>query len=288
MEAVIGAVYLDGGLGRGRASWCCDLLGDRIAEAAAGPGRAGLQDPAAGAGGPPFDDAARATRSPTRAPTTPSASSPPCSSAARPYGDGRGPVEEAGRAGRGARRVGAPAGRRRRRPPSREEDGRCLSSPRSRRSGATSSGRSSASGSRPSRSPACARSAATRTRSSSSRRLEGTQDHRRRAARASTCCCELDGGDVLVVHLGMSGQLLRAAAPRTRWRSTPTWSSRSPRAGSCASSTRARSASCSSPTPDELEERGARARRTSASTRSRTPMSWDRLRRPARAASRRS
>ena len=41
-------------------------------------------------------------------------------------------------------------------------------------------------------------------------RLEGTQDHGRRAARASTSSCRLDGDDVLVIHLGMSGQLLRS------------------------------------------------------------------------------
>ena len=59
---------------------------------------------------------------------------------------------------------------------------------------------------------------------------------------------KLDSGDVLVIHLRMSGQLLRAA-PRSRWPSTPTWSSRSPRAASCASSIPAPSARCSSPRP---------------------------------------
>ena len=34
--------------------------------------------------------------------------------------------------------------------------------------------------------------------------------------------CRLDGDDVLVIHLGMSGQLLRNKTAATRWRSTPT------------------------------------------------------------------
>ena len=38
VEAVIGAVYLDGGFGGGLAASCCDILDDRIEQAAAGPG----------------------------------------------------------------------------------------------------------------------------------------------------------------------------------------------------------------------------------------------------------
>ena len=54
----------------------------------------------------------------------------------------------------------------------------------------------------------------------------------------------LDSGDVLVIHLRMSGQLC-GPRPRTRCPSTPTWSSPSPWAASSASSTPARSARCS-------------------------------------------
>ena len=57
----------------------------------------------------------------------------------------------------------------------------------------------------------------------------------------------LDTGDTLVVHLGMSGQLLRVKSPRTPSPSTPTSSSPSPRAVSCATSTRGPSGRCSSP-----------------------------------------
>ena len=56
----------------------------------------------------------------------------------------------------------------------------------------------------------------------------------------------LDSGDVLVVHLGMSGQLLRANAEDPS-QATPTWSSTSGRAPSCASSIPGPSGSCSSP-----------------------------------------
>ena len=55
-------------------------------------------------------------------------------------------------------------------------------------------------------------------------RLVEQEDHRRRAARASTCSLRLDGDDVLVIHLGMSGQLLRGEErTRARWPSTRTW-----------------------------------------------------------------
>ena len=81
---------------------------------------------------------------------------------------------------------------------------------------------------------------------------------------------------MLVVHLGHERPAAAGQdAQGRRWRSTPTSSSPSRRAASCASSTPARSARCSSPTPDDARRGGPRARRTSASTRSTTPMSWD-------------
>ena len=67
MEAVIGAVYLDGGLGRRRDRSSCGLLGDRIDRSRRRPGRPGLQDAAAGARRPSVRRSCRATRSATRA-----------------------------------------------------------------------------------------------------------------------------------------------------------------------------------------------------------------------------
>ena len=40
------------------------------------------------------------------------------------------------------------------------------------------------------------------------------EDRRASSGGASTCSCRLDGDDVLVIHLGMSGQLLRAKTAR--------------------------------------------------------------------------
>ena len=55
-----------------------------------------------------------------------------------------------------------------------------------------------------------------RRRATSRARLAGRTDRRPRAGAASTCGCPLDGARrrALVAHLGMSGQLLRAAARR--------------------------------------------------------------------------
>ena len=55
----------------------------------------------------------------------------------------------------------------------------------------------------------------------------------------------LDGTDALVVHLGMSGQLLRAKSAREKAPKHTHVVITSPKAGCCASSTRARSARCS-------------------------------------------
>ena len=65
---------------------------------------------------------------------------------------------------------------------------------------------------------------------------------------------KLDDGNALIVHLGMSGQLLRAKTRARRCRSTPTSRSRSRRAGSSASWTRGRSARCSSAPFDGIDQ----------------------------------
>ena len=90
--------------------WCSALLGDRIADAAAGPGgqdyKTRLQELAARA-----LEQLPATRCATRVPTTPSGSSPPSRVGGAVVRRGRGPIEEAGRAGRGPRGVGGAAAR---------------------------------------------------------------------------------------------------------------------------------------------------------------------------------
>ena len=220
MEAVIGAVYLDAGLAAAR-TLLLPLLADRLAGAAAGPGEADyktrLQEPSARqfgqlprydvSGDGPDHDQSLLRRGPHRRDRA---------------GPGHRPVQEAGRAGRRPGRLAVPPGRARTHERTRIHDRdrepyrRCLSCPRSRPSGASSSARSSASGSRRSRSPARARSAATTKKARSSASSTGAKITARRPHGASTCCCPLDTGDVLVIHLGMSGQLLRATRPRTR------------------------------------------------------------------------
>ena len=79
MEAVIGAVYLDGGWDDA-STLVMDLLGERMTEAAAGPGghdfKTRLQELAARR----FDELPSLLRCRPRAPTTPSASPPGCRS----------------------------------------------------------------------------------------------------------------------------------------------------------------------------------------------------------------
>ena len=55
------------------------------------------------------------------------------------------------------------------------------------------------------------------------RPARGPQGRRRWSARGKYLLVKLDGGDVLVVHLGMSGQLLRADRQGADRPSTPTW-----------------------------------------------------------------
>ena len=168
------------------------------------------------------------------------------------HGERRGSVEEAGRAGRGARRVGPPRrgsratatlGRGNGAPGI--EGAGCRSCLRSRSCAATSNARSSASGSRRSRSTGCARVRRHHNRKQFISRLEGKKftgvdrrgqvppvpaRRRRRARRAPR--------DVGPAAAGEERRARRA-------RSTPTSSSPSSRAVSSASSTRGRSARCS-------------------------------------------
>ena len=253
------------------------------------PRRPGLQDPAAGAGGPALRPAAPLRGRATRAPTTPSGSSPRSRSSAstpraRARADRRSRPSRPRPAGL-ARRLQPPSrqrgrGRRARVPelPEVETIRRDLEKEVVGKKIKTVEVTGHAH-----------RSAATRTASSSSIAPRGPQDHRRRPARASTCCVKLDSDDVLVVHLGMSGQLLRRQAPEGPMRQAhPRRASPSPRAASCASSTPARSASCSSPRPTSCSRRRCPSSPTSASTRSRTSMSWGALRRAAARRGRRS
>ena len=266
LEAVIGAVYLDGGWAAAARRWCMSLLGDRIAAGRRGPGRPGLQDPPPGAGGPPLRRAAPLRGAPTRAPTTTSGSSPTCRWPASSAGGAR-----AGRRSRPSRPRPGPPGKRcamstRRRScrtpiaPRPEvpeavlrRRGRCLSCPRSRPSGATSSGRSSASGSRPSRSTAPGRSAGTRARSSSS---PGSRAPRSPAVgrTGKYLVLKLDTGDLLVIHLRHERPAAPGPGQGPGAEAHPRRASPSPRAASSASSTPAPSASCSSAARTTLAE----------------------------------
>ncbi len=144
LEAVIGAVYIDVGR-EAAAELVMRLLGDRIAEAASGPGgqdyKTRLQELSAR-----MFEAVPRYEVDDDGPDHAKRFFARCSVDGAGPGRRRGPVEEAGRAGRRPRRVGAAAERRRV-----GGTGRCLSSPRSRRSAAASNGRSWASGSSPSR-----------------------------------------------------------------------------------------------------------------------------------------
>ena len=128
---------------------------------------------------------------------------------------------------------------------------------------------------------ACARCAATTTASSSSSRLVGkkiTSVERR----GKYLLVKLDDEDVLVIHLGMSGQLLRAKSTEEPiGQAHARGRSRSPRAGSCVSSTRARSARCSSPSSTRSRRRSTELAHLGLDPLE-TAMSWDVLRRAAR------
>ena len=201
-EAVVAAVYLDAGFATAR-DLVLRCLQDRIAEAAAGPGRPRLQDAPPGARRRRARSGARATSCATRVPTTPSTSSRPCSSATS-----RTARAKAARRSRPSRP--RPGSRGRRLQEKRASGGRrCRSYLRSKSCAATSRRRSSARRSRRSRSPG--------TRSV--RRHKNKKDFIGVARRAARSCpsqrrgkylvLRLDGTDALIVHLGMSGQLLQ-------------------------------------------------------------------------------
>ena len=110
MEAVIAAVYLDGGLDAARDVVLRAARGAHRASGAAGPGggdyKTRLQELAAQR----FDQLPR-YQVRDEGPDHAKRFFATVLLGGEPYGDGRGPFEEAGRAGRGARRVGAAAGR---------------------------------------------------------------------------------------------------------------------------------------------------------------------------------
>ena len=201
LEAVIGVVYLDGGLERRQRRWCCTCCESRITEAAIGPGgqdyKTRLQELAA-----------RRFEQPPRYEVVEDGPDHAKRFFATVRLDGERRGEGEGRSKKQAEQAAArDAWEQLRRDEARRS--RCLSCPRSRPSGASSSARSSASASRRSRSPACGRSAVTRTRRSSSAALEGAKVKTARR-RGKYLVLALDTGDVLVIHLRMSGQLRRA------------------------------------------------------------------------------
>ena len=162
MEAVIGAVYLDGGVGAARTRSSSDA-GRPHRRDGRPPGRARLQDPAAGAGRRPRHWRPRCTRSTDEGPDH----------AKRFTAVGRRRRPHRRHGARAARRS-RPSRRRRPRRPARSpapDPGRrpadaraasCLSCPRSRPSGATSRPGWSAGASSESRSDGCARCGARR------------------------------------------------------------------------------------------------------------------------------
>ena len=192
MEAVIGAVYLDGGWdgASGAGHGAAGRPDDR------GRGRPGghdfktrLQELAARR----LRGAARTTTWPPRAPTTPSGSRPRCRSAGEGCGVGEGRSKKqaeqaaARMAWRRLSEPAAPVGRRppmrcgRRAVPTADVGRRCLSCPRSRPSGVTSTRRSSASGSSRWRSRAMRSIRRHAEQAALHREARGPQDHRRRA-----------------------------------------------------------------------------------------------------------
>ena len=214
MEAVIAAVYLDGGL-EPAARLVLAVLERRIREQATGPGgqdyKTRLQELAA----------QRCDQLPRyqvrhEGPDHSKRFFAAVSLRERGVRRGRGTFEEGGRAGRRTRCVGTVAGRgeqRLPRPGGPYRGGGCLSFRKSKCSDGTWSERSSARRSRRSTSTACGRCAVTTTASSSPLGWSTARSPRSNGG-ASTCSCQLDGDDVLVVHLGMSGQLLRAKSSR--------------------------------------------------------------------------
>ena len=202
--------------GRGAAASCCGLLGDRIAEAAAGPGGQDYKTRLQELVGPPLRAAARATTCATTGPTTPSASSPPCVVGGAAAGRGRGPLEEAGRAGRRARCalggacVDAPSRRPRRDRPMPE-----LPEVETLRRDLETRGRR-ASGSRRVEVAGAAVDPAPRPQEgSSSAPARGREDRRASTGGASTCCSRSTPATLLVIHLRHDRPAAAKAPPRT-------------------------------------------------------------------------
>ena len=210
MEAVIGAVYLDGGLEPPPARWCSAWSTERLD----GRRRPGPQEPAARAASPDRASAELAvSRSPRTARSTTSTSSRGRLIDGTAVRRGRRAFEEAGRAGRGPGRLAAPhdpiACTTSRGPAGRESEmQRWLSCPRSRPCDGISIARSAASGSRPWRCPATGSIPRHSTKKQFAALLEGAKIT---GMAGGTCCCslKLDSGDVLVIDLEHGGQLRR-------------------------------------------------------------------------------
>ena len=155
-----------------------------------------------------------------------------------------------------------------------DEGAGCRSCLRSRSCAATSNARSSASGSRRSRSTGCAASAGTTTASSSSTGSRARSSPGSTGA-GSTSCAGSTAATSLVVHLGMSGQLLRAKSSRDDAREAHARRDHVP-AGRPAPLRRP--ADVRRDVRDRVRRRrgsGRRSSRTSASTRSTRAMSWE-------------
>ena len=214
MEAVIAAVYLDGGL-EPATRLVLAVLESRIREQAIGPGgqdyKTRLQELAA----------QRCDQLPRYQVRHEGPDHSKRFFAAvflrnEEYGAGEGRSKKSAEQAAARDRVGTVAGRgeqRLPRPGGPYRGGGCLSFRRSKSCDAISNVRSSARRSNRSTSTACARCAVTTTASSSP---VGWSTARSPASmrRGKYLLLQLDGDDVLVIHLGMSGQLLRAKSSR--------------------------------------------------------------------------
>ena len=223
IEAVVAAVYLDGGLEPPRDS-CSRCSSDRIREQADRPGRAATTRPGSRSSRPSGAIGLPRYQVRDEGPDHSKHFFAAVFLGDEEYGEGEGrSKKEAEQAAAWVawERLQDEASSASARPGGPYRGGGCRSYLRSKSCDATSSVRSSARRSRRWRSTACARCAVTTTGRSSSTRLVGrkiTAVERR----GKYLLVRLDGDDVLVVHLGMSGQLLRAKTRARRRRSTRT------------------------------------------------------------------